>query len=275
MLGCLKRVARLFSPVSKRTVVLPLDQGVHEGAMPGFGHPRQALEAINDVFPQAVLLSKGAARSSLDAVPVAASVIVQLSGSTKHGQPAYARTLVCSLPEALRLGADLVSIQVNIGNDFEDRMLADLGAVCDEAHNLGLPVLALIQPAGGHIVNGMDQYLIAHCVRLGCELGADLTGVPYPGKREVFEAAVGASSVPVLVTGGLNQPTYEGFLKMIGEALDAGAAGTCLAKPVLSQPDPAKALRQLLDVVHDLPEEEEAEPGAQSEAEAAKETPKA
>jgi class I fructose-bisphosphate aldolase len=250
MIGCVRKVSRLFDPASGRAVLLPLDHGVGEGMLPGFEDIPGLVAMIREFPVQGVVLNKGPLRAFLSEIPAGMQAVGQLSGATRHAVPSYARSLLCSTHEALRLGADLVAVQVNIANDLEDRMLADLGLVCDDAHNLGAPVLAIIQPKGDRIVNEMDPSLICHCIRLGAELGADVVGVPYSGDAASFSRACAAVSPPVLITGGPSRPDFASFLGMVGQALAAGAAGTCVGRNVLQQPDPREALAKLVAVVH-------------------------
>lgn len=250
MTGIYRRLGRLFHPVSGRAVVLPLDHGVGEGMLPGLEAVGSLLHLLGGRGVQGVVLNKGPARALGAGVPLSVNVIVQLSGGTKHALPAYGRTVVCSVGEALRLGADAVSLQINIGNDQEDRMLADFGAMADEAHQAGLPVLAIIAPRGGHIVNELDPSLISHCIRLGSELGADITGVPYSGDPESFSEAVEASGTPVLVTGGPGRGDQSRLLALMDEALRCGAAGLCVGRNIFQNPDPGQALDQVLELAH-------------------------
>jgi class I fructose-bisphosphate aldolase len=272
MTGIFRRLGRLFDPASGRTVILPLDHGVGEGMAQGLTAIGSLLEAASGRRVQGVVLNKGPARAHGMSVPLDLSVIVQLSGGTKHALPPYGRTVVCSVGEALRLGADAVSLQINVGNDLEDRMLADFGAMADEAHQAGLPVLAIIAARGGNIVNELDPSLISHCIRLGSELGADLTGVPYCGDPESFAEAVESSCVPVLVTGGPGRGDRARFLAAMDEALKCGAAGLCVGRNVFQNPDPAEVLDQLIELVH-APRDEAGETGQTvAEAEQAGET---
>jgi class I fructose-bisphosphate aldolase len=186
MIGCARKLSRLFDARSGRTVLVPLDQGVGEGMLPGLDDFPGLLGMIRDFPVQGVVLNKGALRSCLSELPANIQAAAQLSGGTRHAVPPYIRSLVCSVHEALRLGADLVVAQVNIANDLEDRMLGDLGAVCDEAHNLGVPALAVIQPKGDRIVNEMDPSLICHCIRLGPSSARTWSAFPIPATPEAF-----------------------------------------------------------------------------------------
>ena len=62
-------------------------------------------------------------------------LVVHLSAGTAHAADTNAKVLVGEVEDALRLGADAVSVHVNIGSDTERRQLADLGTVaaaCDD-----------------------------------------------------------------------------------------------------------------------------------------------
>lgn len=250
MNGVQRRAKRFFDSKSGRAVLLTLDQGVSDGMIQGMPKVPDVLELAGEKGVQGVVLNKGMARAYGWRLAPSALLGVQLSGGTRHGLPPYAKTLVCSVPEALRLGADAVCLQVNIGNDLEDRMLADFGMAVEEAHQLGAPVIATIAARGGQIVNERDPSLIAHCIRLGGELGADILCVPFPGAAEGFAQAVAASPAPVLALAGAGSGDFAGVLTMVRNALDAGAAGVSVGRAVLLQPKPAKALAELLSLTH-------------------------
>lgn len=250
MQGSDRKLARLFHPQTARAILVPLDHGVAEGMPVGIESLPRLLEMAAQLPIQGLLLNKGAMRSHLTDLPLSATAVVQLSGGTRHCQPPYAKSLLCAVAEALRLGADMVAVQVNIANELEDRMLADLGVVVDEAHALGTPVFASIAPKGERVVNEMDPTLINHCIRLGDELGADVTGVPYSGDARSFARAVAASAVPVLVTDGPSRADFKSFAAMLADAMAAGAAGTAVGRGVLNQPNPREALRRLVEIVH-------------------------
>ncbi|WP_034641790.1 class I fructose-bisphosphate aldolase [Desulfovibrio inopinatus] len=245
-----RKTRRLFHPESNRIVMLPLDHGISDGMVEGLDDVPTLLNLVSTNSVQAVVLNKGTARRRIADVPMSTHLGIQLSGSTKHGLPPYAKTLVCTIHEAARLGADFVSLHINIGNDFEDRMLTDLGQVTDDAHLLGIPVLAVIQPEGGQIVDKLDRILIGHCIRLGSELGADIIGVPYSGDSKTFSAAVSTSNSPVVLTGGPSRPLFDDFCELITEAMDCGASGVCIGRNIFQNPEPIAALDRIVGLVH-------------------------
>lgn len=250
MIGCKRKVQRFFDTDSGRALVLALDHGVSSGMAAGLEDIPALLCATASQRIQGAVLHKGTARAYGGLAPHGLNLVLQLSAGTRHGLPPYNKSIVCSISEALRLGADAVCMQLNIGNDLEDRMLADFGMVTDEAHQAGLPVLAVIYARGGQIVNEQDPSLITHCIRLGSELGADLVSVQFSGDANSFAKAVAFCHAPVLVAGGPSQPTLEAFLKMIQQALDCGAAGVLAGRNIFQQPAPLEALEALAAMVH-------------------------
>jgi class I fructose-bisphosphate aldolase len=250
MEGCKRKVKRLFSARSDKTILLPLDHGVTEGLLPGLEDMKTLLRQLDPKLVQGVILHKGLARELGSFVDTRQNLIVHLSAGTRHGLPPYNRSLVCSIQEALRIGADAVSVHINIGNDLEDRMLSDLGMVVDEAHQLGIPVLAAVFARGGQIVNELDPTLVAHCIRLGAELGADIVIVPFSGETDSFARAIAACPVPVLIAGGPRQPGFENFLQMIKQVMDTGAKGVSIGRNIFQHPEPIKALEMIAEIVH-------------------------
>ena len=245
MNACTRRCQRLFHRHSHTSLLLPLDHGISEGMIQGLEDMSALLKGLDPHIVQGVVLHKGMAAALIQDLDPRINLIVHLSAGTRHAIPPYAKSLVCSVQEAVRLGADAVSVHVNMGNDCEDRMLADLGMVTDEAHLLGIPVLAMIYARGGQIVNELDPTLVAHSIRLGAEMGADLVKVPYSGDPESFSKAVRACPVPVLVAGGPKKTNYKALLDMIAETLDCGAQGVSIGRNIFQHPNPTKALKEL------------------------------
>lgn len=253
MIGTMRRLGRLFNPASARSLILALDHGASEGMIPGLTEFPTLLAGVGALPVQGVVLNKGLARASVSGIDLNKQIVLQMSAGTKHGVPTYNQSLVCSLNEALRLGADAVSLHVNIGNDLEDRMLTDFGMVTDEAHAIGIPVMAVIYARGGQIVNELDPALITHCIRLGGELGADLVCVPYAGDRDRFALAVATCPVPVLIAGGPGQTNWSTFKKNLAEGLEAGAAGAVLGRNIFQHKDPLAALAEICTLIHGEP----------------------
>ncbi|CCO23501.1 class I fructose-bisphosphate aldolase [Maridesulfovibrio hydrothermalis] len=250
MNGTNRRMKRLFDKDSGNALILALDHGANDGMIEGLGNIQSILEALPASGVQGVILNKGLAKHYGSLVPPEINLIIQLNAGTRHGSPSYNKNLVCSIPEALRLGADAVSMHVNIGNEFEDRMLVDLGDVTNEAHQLGIPVLATVIARGSHIVNEHDSTLVAHCIRIGAELGPDIVAVPFPNNGDAFGKAVAASPVPVLVTGGPLGQTLEGALSNTLGGLESGCKGCCIGRNIFQTENPIESMEKFAEIAH-------------------------
>lgn len=249
MAGYKRRLSRFFDPVHRKTMIFPLDHGVSEGLVSGLGDMGGLLASLGGTDVRAVVLHKGMAQAYSERLNAHQNLVIHLSAGTKHGLPSYSKVLVCSVQEALRLGADAVSVHVNIGNDLEDRMLTDLGMVVDEAHQLGVPVIAMVYARGGQIINEHDPSLVAHCIRLGAEMGADMVKVPYSNEQKVFTQAVASCPVPVVVAGGTRHADFEDFILMVKEAMQCGIQGVSTGRNIFQHPAPLEALERLWETV--------------------------
>ncbi|MDQ7032112.1 MAG: fructose-bisphosphate aldolase [Desulfonauticus sp.] len=251
MLGIFRKRKQLFNPKSQKTVFLSLDYGFNDGMFNNLNDVKELFGLLARTRLNGLILPKGLAKEWVHFVPLDFKIIINLSASTKHGLPYYNKTIVCSAAEALRLGADAVAIHLNIGNDLEDKMLQDFGLVVDEAHQLGLPVLATIYARGGQIVNELDPSLVAHCIGLGAEIGADLIAVPFPGRESVCTNAVQSCPVPVLFDKGANKTNFSDFLAMLKQSLANGLVGLKIGQYLFKQTNPLKSLESILKLVHD------------------------
>ncbi|WP_320171100.1 2-amino-3,7-dideoxy-D-threo-hept-6-ulosonate synthase [Maridesulfovibrio sp.] len=251
MNGTNRRMKRLFDKESGNALILALDHGANEGMIDGLGAIPSILEALPASGVQGVILNKGLAKHYSSLIPTDVNLIVQLNAGTRHGSPTYNKNIVCSIQEALRLGADAVSMHVNIGNDLEDRMLVDLGEVTDEAHQFGIPVLATVFARGSQIVNEHDSSLVAHCIRIGAELGPDIVAVPYPNNGDAFGRAVAASPVPVLVTGGPLGQSVENALNNTLMGLESGCRGCCIGRNIFQTENPIESMARFAEIAHE------------------------
>ncbi len=159
------------------------------------------------------------------------------------------------MKEAIRLGADAVSFHINVGSKFEREQIEGLAGVTDTAAKFGIPVLAMTY-ARGPDIDEADAETIAHAVRLGEELGADVIKTAYSGSSESFEQVASATAKPVVIAGG--EPDGDlATLEAVRGAMDAGGAGVSMGRSIFQHDHPEKITRAVADVIHDgLPAKE-------------------
>jgi fructose-bisphosphate aldolase/2-amino-3,7-dideoxy-D-threo-hept-6-ulosonate synthase len=224
-----------------------MDHGVTIGPCEGIVNMQKTIEALVKGGADAVLLHKGIAKR-VDTGN--AGLIVMLSGSSNLNPNPNNKIQVCSVQEAVRLGADGVSVHINVGAQDEDKMLATLGKVADECDLFGMPLLAMMYPRGPKITNEHAPELVAHAARLGAELGADIIKTNYTGDAETFKAIVECCPVPVVIAGGPKAKTAKDVLQMTIESIKAGSAGLSIGRNVFQHENPTAMVKALSAIVH-------------------------
>lgn len=231
-------------------LVVPLDHSVTSGPIVRYGglNGLVAQLAANDV--DAVVLHKGAVRHVDPAAFVHTSLVLHLSASTVHAADPDAKYLVAGVDEAVRLGADAVSVHVNLGSAQEAQQVADLAAVAEACDRWNMPLLAMMYPRGPHIDDPTDSALVAHAVVLAADLGADLVKTNAPVPLADLVDITQTAPVPVLVAGGAPTPRVDDLLDEVDEAMGHGAAGAAIGRRIFAAPDPGATAKRVADAIH-------------------------
>jgi 2-amino-4,5-dihydroxy-6-oxo-7-(phosphonooxy)heptanoate synthase len=203
---------------------------------------------IVDGGADGIVVHKGRARLLAPHLFTTCSLIVHLSAGTSLGPDSNAKVLVGDVEEAVRLGADAVSVHVNIGADTESAQLADLGAVAAACDRWSMPLLAMVYPRGPRLTGPASPEQVAHVANIAADLGADVVKTVFAGPAERMAEVVAASPVPILVAGG---PDSEQSLNEFARtALATGCQGLAVGRRVFSSLTPGRVVRELADIVH-------------------------
>lgn len=246
------RLARIINHATRRTVIVPMDHGFSLGQVSGLKDMKGAVERVIAGGADAIVLHRGMVRHFPEAAARSTGLIVHLSGGTNTSPDPEEKVPVCTVREALALGADAVSVQVNLGSRTESRMIEVAGMVSRECRLHGIPLLIMCYPKGIRQEGNME-HAIGHCIRVAEELGADLIKTAYTGSSASFAPLLEASSVPVVVAGG-ERSEEGGVLTMIRDAISAGAAGVCMGRNAFQRDDTAAFIREVRRIVHGTPD---------------------
>jgi len=249
MIGKEIRLERIMDRNTGRAVIIPMDHGFTMGQIEGLCNMTKTINAVSEGGANAIVLHKGMVKGGHRKRGKDIGLIVHLSASTSMNPDPNDKVLVCTVEEAIALGADAVSIHINLGAPNESRMLESAGQVVRDCNRWGMPLLVMIYPRGKGIDPTSPQS-IGHCVRVAEELGADLIKTSYTGDPESFRRITAACSVPVLIAGGEKGEDME-TLRTIREAIDAGAAGVCMGRNAFQRDDPARFIAAISRVVHE------------------------
>ncbi|MFH1126114.1 MAG: 2-amino-3,7-dideoxy-D-threo-hept-6-ulosonate synthase [Candidatus Altiarchaeota archaeon] len=250
MIGKKIRLERIIDRQSVHTVIVPMDHGVSVGPIPGL---EDLPKAINDVArggADAVLMHKGMVQYGHRGYGMDIGLIIHLSGGTSLGPDPNNKVLVCTVKEAVRLGADAVSVHINVGAENESQMLRDLGAVAKECLEYGMPLLAMMYPRGKDIKSEHDVKYVKHAARVGAELGADIIKTVYTGDKKSFKEVVEGCPAPIVIAGGPKIDSEDSLLKMIQEAMECGACGVSIGRNVFQAEDRAELMKKICGIVH-------------------------
>jgi class I fructose-bisphosphate aldolase len=260
VLGKVVRWHRLFRPDTGNSIVVAMDHGLFLGPIAGVEKLRDAVQRVVAGQPDALQLSAGAAQFVGEVLrgKNAPAFVLRLDAtniwrSQPEPKEGY-HALVASVEDALRLGADAVVAFFFVGYETDRQeaenleRLATLAAACRQ---WGMPFIVepLAIEKGSHAVR--DPQRIQLAVRIASELGADALKVDYTGDPKSFAQVVESAFVPILVRGGPKMETDEAMLRMVREAMEAGARGIVFGRNIWQHPNPSAILTALRAIVHE------------------------
>ena len=176
-------------------------------------------------------------------------LILKLNGKTNlfKGEP-IARQL-CTVKEAISLGASAVGYTIYLGSDYEDEMLQEFENIQREAHAAGLPVITWIYPRGRSIIGKLNTELMAYAARTGLEIGADIIKLHYAGSIESLKWAIKSAGKAKIVVAGGTKKDENMLVKQVKEIMDAGAIGLAIGRNVWQSPNPLEITNKIKKVI--------------------------
>ena len=250
MIGKSIRLERIINRNTHKTVIVPMDHGVTVGPIPGLADMRAAVSKVVTGGANAVLMHKGIPRYCHRGEGRDVGLIIHLSGGTSMSPDPNIKELVCTVEEAIKIGADAVSIHINLGAETENEMLRQLGHVSAKCDEWQIPLVAMMYTRGSKIKDQYDVTYVKHAARVGAELGADIVKVVYTGSPESFAEVVEGCPAPVVIAGGEKMESDEEIFEMVEGALKAGAAGLSIGRNAFQHEHPVRMVRALCKMVH-------------------------
>ncbi|MGQ0839516.1 2-amino-3,7-dideoxy-D-threo-hept-6-ulosonate synthase [Actinokineospora sp.] len=244
------RMARLSRSGGDRFLFVPMDHSLTDGSIATAPRFRQIVAEIAGAGADALIVHKGRARAVAEVPLGSTALIVHLSASTNHAADPNAKVLVGDVEDAVRLGADAVSVHVNIGSLTEREQLVDFGTVASACERFGMPLLAMVYPRGPQITDPYDPTLIAHAVSIAVDIGADIVKTNVPRPLDELATVVAGSPVPVVCAGGF---AGGALIDLATGIIRAGGAGMAVGRRVWGDPDPGAVVRELVKVIHPDP----------------------
>ena len=230
-----------------KMLCIPMDHGISSGPIKGLEDPHSLIYNCEDHGLTCVIVNKGILKTLPR--PPKIGLLVHFSSSTSLSTSPNRKMLTGSVEEALRLGADGVSLHINVGGKEEPEMLEQLGSVADDCHKWNMPLLAMMYPRGENIKNPHDPEVVAHVARVGVECGADIIKTLYTGDPDSFAKIVKSTPAPIVIAGGPKANTDMEVLKMTEDAMNAGAKGVTYGRNIFEHKSPQKMTKALAGII--------------------------
>ncbi len=247
MYGKAIRLKRIFPDERRRLFSVPLDHSVSLGPIEGLEDTPALVTELQDAGLDMVIVTKGAVGPLVPVLRPSTLLGIHVSASTSLAPNSDLKVLVGTAEEAVALGADLLSIQVNFGVSQESDMLRSLGIAADQCRAIGLPLMCMAyvkKPGGGT----PDE--IRHACRAAADTGADIVKTGYPGSLEEYRRLVRTTPTPLLLGAGPRLDQDAEFLRIVRETVEARAAGVCIGRNLFQRHPVGPLARQVASLLH-------------------------
>jgi len=244
------RMERIMNRENGKSIIVPLDHGLTVGPIKGIEN--NLGEIVNKVAlggANAVLGHIGIPLYAHRGYGPDIGLILHISGSTSLSPMSNYKVLVNTVLEAVKLGADGVSLHINIGTQSDPEMLEILGRVSRECREYGMPLIAMMYPRGENIDDEYDVEVVKIAARVAAELGVDIVKTNWTGDPDSFKEVVRGCMAPVIIAGG-EKVGLRGILEITKQSIEVGGAGVAYGRNVFQAEDPTKVVRALYLIVN-------------------------
>ncbi|MCL7414446.1 MAG: 2-amino-3,7-dideoxy-D-threo-hept-6-ulosonate synthase [ANME-2 cluster archaeon] len=245
------RMERIINRKTGKSIIIPMDHGVGAGPIQGLKDLSFMVNKVADGGANAVLGHMGLPKYGHRGYGRDVGLIIHLSASTSLGPDPNHKVLVTTVEEAIKVGADCVSVHINVGAHDEAEMLKGLGMIAGKCDEWGMPLLAMMYPRGPKVDSEHDVEYVKHAARVGAELGADIIKTNYTGDPDSFREVVEGCPVPVVVAGGPRMETERDLMQVVYDSVHAGGKGVAIGRNVFQAEDPTAIVEKISKIVHE------------------------
>ncbi len=245
-----------LSKITKKgkALFLAYDQGFEHGPSHDFNDknidPLYVLDVAKRGKYTGIVFHKGIAEKYKNEIKKSkVPLIIKLNGKTKlfNGEPLSVQ--ICTINEAISLGAKAVGYTIYIGSKYESRMLDEFADIQRQAHKKRIPVISWVYPRGKAIKNPDSRENLAYSARIALETGADIAKIHYNGKLEDLKWAVkSAGRCKIVIAGGI-KTNEKALLKNVKEIMQAGAIGLAIGRNVWQNKNPLEITKKIKKII--------------------------
>jgi class I fructose-bisphosphate aldolase len=232
-----------------KTLLVAFDHGFEHGPAKYEGvsmDPRRVAKIALEGFADGLIVHAGAAKLVKDLMPKDMALIVKLTGKTSLTDTEM-QSMVTSVKEAHKIGADGVAVTFYPGSPQEYLMLQNVSKIKDDCMKYRMPLIGFAYPRIKSMKKG-DPNAVWYAARVGAEIGFDLVKTYFTGNRESFGKVVNDCFVPLACSGGEFKGESE-FLRIAEDVMDAGACGMVVGRNVWMNEHPGVILGKLHNII--------------------------
>lgn len=235
-----------------KTVILPIDHGTAISIEGLLRRPSELIEEV-DEYVDGYVVNYGVAAACSESLSNSGICLrTDCYKPTYPGNPDDGSYVLYSAEDADALGAHAMMNMLYLHHRKESDNYRECAAIISEGREYGIPVILEALPFN---IGRADEYTVENigfAARLAAELGADVVKTAFPanGSVDEFKAIVEAAIVPVVVLGGAAMGDDPALLKMVKDAIDAGASGIAIGRNVWQHNSPKKMAAAMEAIVH-------------------------
>lgn len=255
MLGKEVRMSRLVNPKSNKMMAITVDHAISRGIaqLTGLHQVQATIDKIIAGKPEAMTLTKGIAEHCM--WNHAGEVAMLMKVSNYSPVAPTKDTIFGTVDEAIRMGADAVSMGCMTLGDFQGEQFETIGKFAEECMRKGMPLIGHVYPKGESVPadKRASWENIAYSVRSACELGMDIVKTTYTGDPDSMAKAVACvpSTFRIVIQGGDACNTLDDYLQMTREAMDCGVGGVTMGRFVWEYEDVTALVIALRYIIHE------------------------
>lgn len=184
-------------------------------------------------------------------------LIIKLNGKTSllPDEEPFA-PLLCTVDEAIGLGASAVGYTVYVGSEREAEMTETFGQIVRECNQKGIPTIGWFYLRGKQITNPHDPEKLAYAARLALELGADgvklqfvISGDEANDLKNLKWIVQNAGKCKVFISGG-SKTSDEGMFSLARIVKMAGCAGMAVGRNIWQRDNPVEFSKEISRILY-------------------------
>ena len=254
MLGKEVRMSRLVNSESNKMMAITVDHAISRGiaSLTGLHRIQETVDKVVKGRPDAITVTKGIAEHCM--WPYAGKVAMLMKISNYSPVEPTKDTIFGSVDEAIRMGADAVSMGAMTFGDFQSAQFESIGRISEACMAKGMPLIGHVYPKGETVPVAQQTAWenIAYCVRSACELGMDIVKTTYTGDPDSMAKVISCvpSTFRIVIQSGDSCKTLDDYLVMTRDAMDCGVGGVTMGRLVWEYQDVTALVITLRYMIH-------------------------